>query len=140
MAEAGYRNVELVGEYAKWTDADFERAIAAHASRSGSASTPQLAWKMPATRMVSPILRCRESLFWLSCEQALTPMERLGCPAMIVLSGDTVPGLSREAQHASCIEGLKQAAKLVEGKQIDGQPVRLLLECILMWRSGQSIF
>jgi hydroxypyruvate isomerase len=29
VAEAGYRNVELVGEYAKWTDADFERANAA---------------------------------------------------------------------------------------------------------------
>src|SRR5580698_8462441 len=25
-AEAGYTNVELVGEYAKWTDADFTRA------------------------------------------------------------------------------------------------------------------
>src|SRR6266702_2913110 len=28
IAEAGYRNVELVGEYEKWTDADFEHAIA----------------------------------------------------------------------------------------------------------------
>ncbi len=26
VAEAGYSNVELVGEYAKWTDADFDRA------------------------------------------------------------------------------------------------------------------
>ena len=57
-------------------------------------------------------------------------MQRLACPAMIVLSGNVVPGLSREAQHQSCIEGLKRAAELIEGKQIDGQPVRLLLECI----------
>jgi len=28
VAQAGYRNVELVGEYEKWTDADFERANA----------------------------------------------------------------------------------------------------------------
>src|SRR5450755_4484657 len=28
VAEAGYRNVELVGEYDKWTNADFERALA----------------------------------------------------------------------------------------------------------------
>src|SRR5271169_708460 len=28
IAEAGYRNVELVGEYDKWTDADFKRANA----------------------------------------------------------------------------------------------------------------
>src|SRR5215469_12127201 len=29
VAEAGYTNIELVGEYAKWTPADFERANAA---------------------------------------------------------------------------------------------------------------
>jgi hydroxypyruvate isomerase len=49
---------------------------------------------------------------------------------MIVLSGNVVPSLSREAQHASCIEGLRRAASLVEGRQIEGKPVRLLLECI----------
>jgi hydroxypyruvate isomerase len=49
---------------------------------------------------------------------------------MIVLSGDVVPDLSRDAQHQASIETLKQAAKLVEGRQIAGQPVRLLLECI----------
>ena len=38
--------------------------------------------------------------------------------------------MSRDQQHQSCIDGLKRAAELVEGKQIDGQPVRLLLECI----------
>jgi hydroxypyruvate isomerase len=41
-----------------------------------------------------------------------------------------VPGLSHQAQHDSCVETLKQAAKVVEGKTINGQPVRLLLECI----------
>ena len=29
VAEAGYKNVELVGEYGKWSDADFESANAA---------------------------------------------------------------------------------------------------------------
>ena len=62
--------------------------------------------------------------------QALVPMETLACPAMIVLSGNIVPGLSHEQQHQSCIDSLKAAAKVVEGKQIDGQPVRLLLENI----------
>ena len=61
---------------------------------------------------------------------ALGIMETLDCPAMIVLSGNVVPGLSREEQHQSCIDSLKKAATLVEGKQIAGQPVRLLLECI----------
>ena len=63
-------------------------------------------------------------------KEALTPMETLGCPAMILLSGNVLPGQSRQAQHQSCIESLKRAAALVEGRQINGQPVRLLLECI----------
>jgi hydroxypyruvate isomerase len=49
---------------------------------------------------------------------------------MIVLSGNVVPTLTREAQHQACVETLKRAAALVEGKTIAGQPVRLLLECI----------
>ena len=57
-------------------------------------------------------------------------MEALDCPAMIVLSGNVVPTLSREAQHQASVETLKRGASLVEGKTIAGQPVRLLLECI----------
>jgi hydroxypyruvate isomerase len=68
--------------------------------------------------------------FLAELKAALTPMETLGCPAMIVLSGDAVPGLTREAQHQASIETLKRAAALIEGRQIAGQPVRLLLECI----------
>jgi hydroxypyruvate isomerase len=46
------------------------------------------------------------------------------------MSGNATPGMPRQIQHDSCIEGLKRAAALVEGKQIAGQPVRLLLENI----------
>jgi hydroxypyruvate isomerase len=123
VAEAGYTNVELVGEYAKWSRADFDRANAAR---------KRLGIRFDATAGLghgvgNPADR---EAFVEDLRQGLKPMETLGCPAMIVLSGNVVPGLSREAQHQSCIEGLKRAAALVEGKQIDGQPVRLLLECI----------
>lgn len=123
IAEAGYTNIELVGEYAKWTDADFDRAIAAR---------NQLGLHFDATAglhngLADPTVR---NAFLAEFKAALTPMEKLSVPAMIVLSGNVIPGLSREAQHASCIEGLKRAASLIEGKQIGGQPVRLLLECI----------
>ena len=57
-------------------------------------------------------------------------MKTLDCPAMIVLSGNVVDGLSHKEQHQSCIDGLKRSAELVEGKQLAGEPVRLLLECI----------
>ena len=123
VAEAGYRNVELVGEYAHWSQTDFDRANAAR---------KHLGIRFDATAglphgIADPSSR---EAFLADLRQALVPMETLACPAMIVLSGNVVSGLSREAQHQSCIEGLKRAATLVEGRQIDGQPVRLLLECI----------
>jgi hydroxypyruvate isomerase len=123
VAEAGYTNVELVGEYEKWDDAAFDRA---NSARKG------LGIRFDATAglhngVSNPALR---DAFIAEFKQSLTPMQKLGCPAMIVLSGNVVPGLPREQQHQSCIEGLKRAVELIDGNQIDGQPVRLLLECI----------
>ena len=123
VAEAGYSNVELVGEYAKWSAADFARANAAR---------KRLGIQFDATAGLAHGIAnpaARDALL-AELSQALTPMETLGCPAIILLSGDVVPGLSRWAQHRSCVETLKRAAALVEGRQINGQPVRLLLECI----------
>jgi hydroxypyruvate isomerase len=123
VAESGYSNVQLVGEYAKWTPADFDRAVAA-AKRLGIQfdSTAGL-----HNGVANPAVR---DAFLAELTQALTPMQTLSCPSMIVLSGNVVPELSHQAQLDSCIETLKQAAKIVEGKTIAGQPVRLLLECI----------
>jgi len=123
IAEAGYNNVELVGEYAQWSDTDFRRAAAARR---------RLGIRFDATAgmphgVADPAAR---DAFLSDLRDALKPMEALGCPAMIALSGNVAAGLSREDQHKSCIETLKQAAALVEGRQIEGQPVRVLLECI----------
>ena len=129
VAEAGYTNIELVGEYnaGHWTDADFARAIAA-AKRLGIRfdSTAGMDHAGHVDGLADPAQR---DPFLAELKQELVPMERLSCPGMIVLSGNTVPGLSREAQHQSCIETLKRGAELINGKEIDGQPVRLLLEC-----------
>ncbi len=123
VAEAGYSNVELVGEYRKWSADDFARANTAR---------KRLGIKFDATAglahgVANPDTR---EAFLAELTQALVPMETLACPAMIVLSGNVFPDLTREAQHQISIETLKRAAALVEGRQIDGQPVRLLLECI----------
>jgi hydroxypyruvate isomerase len=123
VVESGYTNIQLVGEYSKWTPADFDKAVAA---------AKRLGIQFDATAGLhngvgNPAVR---DALVAELKQALTPMETLSCPAMIVLSGNVVPGLSHQEQHDSCIESLKQAAKVVEGKTIDGQPVRLLLECI----------
>ena len=123
VADAGYSNVELVGEYAHWTPDEFDRANAAR-KKFGITFDATAGLKHgvanPADR--EPLLE--------DLREALVSMEKLDCASIILLSGNVVPGLPREAQHQSCIEGLRAAAKLVEGKQIAGAPVRLLLETI----------
>ncbi len=123
VAEAGYSNVELVGEYAKWSADDFAKANAArkqHGIRFDATAGLHNGIANPST----------QDAFLAELKEGLVPMETLGCPAMIVLSGNVIPGVTREAQHQSAVETLKRAAGMVEGKQIDGQPVQLLLECI----------
>lgn len=123
IAEAGYNNVELVGEYSNWTQADFARANAAR---------KQFGIHFDANAGLARVVAnpSARDAFLSELRQAFVPMESLACPAMIVLSGNVIPGLSREAQHESSIETLKRAAAVIEGRQIDGQPMRLLLECI----------
>lgn len=123
VAEAGYHNVELVGEYAKWSDADFERA---------NAKRKELGIKFDCTAGLKSGISNPENREPLLAElrQALPVMERIECPTMIVLSGNRLPAVAREVQHQSCVHGLKAAAKIIEGKSINGEPVRLLLETI----------
>ena len=123
IAEAGYRNIELVGEYAKWSEEDFTRAIA---------KRKQLGIRFDCTAGLKHSL-CnpaeRDALV-AEFRATLPVMERLECPAIIVLTGNTVPGMTFEAQAGSCVEGLKALAAVVDGKKIGGEPVRLLLENI----------
>ncbi|MBV9624136.1 MAG: TIM barrel protein, partial [Acidobacteria bacterium] len=120
---AGYRNVELVGEYEHWGEKDFERA---------NAKRMQLGMSFDCTAGLKHGLTNpseREALL-AELRQTLPVMERISCPAIILLSGNKTAGMSAEAQQESCVAGLRAAAALVEGKKIDGQPVRLLLENI----------
>jgi hydroxypyruvate isomerase len=123
IAEAGYRNVELVGEYDKWTDADFERA---------NTKRKELGITFDCTAGLKHGVSNPDDRQALLAElrHALMVMERIDCPSMILLSGNRVPGMSREAQHQSCIDTLKAAAGVVEDKTIKGERVRLLLETI----------
>ena len=123
VAEAGYRNVELVGEYEKWTDQDFERA---------NAKRKELGITFDCTAGLKHGL-CnpadRDGLIE-ELRRTLPIMERLDCPAIILLTGNVVPGMSVEVQHQSCVDGLKAAAKVVDGRKIKGEAVRILLENI----------
>jgi hydroxypyruvate isomerase len=123
VAEAGYRNVELIGEYDKWTEDEFERA---------NRKRKELGITFDCTAGLKHGVSNPEHREPLLAElrQVLPIMERIECPSMILLSGNRIPELSREVQHQSSIDTLKAAVALVEGKSINGKPVRLLLETI----------
>ncbi len=123
IKEAGFTNVELVGEYRKWSDAEFN---------SNNAKRKELGINFDITAGLKHGVgnpNDRQAML-ADIRNELPIMEKLDCPAVIVMSGNVVPGMPREVQHKSCIEGLKQAAALVEGKKINGQPVRVLIENI----------
>lgn len=123
VAEAGYRNVELVGEYADWTEADFIHV---------NATRKELGVHFDCTAGLKHgvgVAADREALVG-EMRAVLPVMERLECPGMILLSGNRIPGVSAAVQHQSCIDSLKALADLVDGKSIKNEPVRLFLETI----------
>lgn len=123
VADAGYKNVELVGEYKHWSEADFKRA---------NSKRTELGINFDTTAGLKHGVgdpNDRTALLE-DIRHEIPIMEKIGCPAVIIMSGNVVPNMPREAQHQSCVEGLKRAAQLSEGKKINGQPVRLLLENI----------
>jgi hydroxypyruvate isomerase len=118
VASAGYSNVELVGEFRHWSQQDYQNVAKAR---------QRLGIRFDATSGVERSLTnpAEREAFLGEVKNILPVMEKLECPALIVLTGDKVPGMSHEAQHASCVEGLKRAAGLVEGSG-----VKILLENI----------
>jgi len=123
VVEAGYHNVELIGEYQKWSEAEFTSAIAKRKELG-------IAFDVTAGLHHGAGNPAHRDNLLDDLSKELPIMERLEIPAVIIMSGNAVPGTPRSVQHQSCIDGLKAAAKLIEGKQINGQPVRLLLENI----------
>lgn len=118
VAEAGYRAVELVDEFRSWQAADFARA----AGRRRSLGITFDATAGLSTGIADPAARQK---FVQEVGEMLPIMEKLECRSLIVLSGNSVPGLSREAQQQSCIEGLQRAADVAAPRG-----VTLLLENI----------
>jgi hydroxypyruvate isomerase len=118
VAEAGYGAVELVNEYTKWSADDFRQTTRRLHSSGIVVDAMAGVW----TGIADPQARDK----FLADLDKLAPIaEQLACPAIIVLSGNRVEGLSREAHHSSCIEALKRAAETA-----DKHNLTLLLENI----------
>ena len=118
VAEAGYQAVELVDEYKGWSTEEFRRVSLKVRSLNIVFDT--------IAQVKSGIADPGAREAFLSDLNTLLPIaEKLECPAIIVLSGNRVEGLSHDAQHQSCVETLKRAGDIA-GKR----NVSLLLENI----------
>jgi hydroxypyruvate isomerase len=118
VAEAGYRAVELVGEFKKWSEADF---------RNANRKKRELGMVFDATSGINHSLcdPAERDAFVAEVRAMLPVMERLECSRLIILSGNKVPAFSLSDQHNSCVEGLRVTAELAAAKNIE-----LLLENI----------
>ena len=112
VAEAGYRAVEFVDEFKGWGASDF----AALRKKKN-----ELGIEIDATCGAWPTLadsNNREK--FLSELSAFIPtMHELETKKMVMQTGNAVPGISREAMHANCIETLKQAGDLAAQNNIE---------------------
>ena len=111
VAEAGYHAVELVDEFKNWSDADFRRA---------NSRKQALGIKFDATAGVWKALAnpAERDAFLDDLKNFFPVAEKLECPAIIVLSGNKVEGLSHETQHNACVETLKRAADMAAKQKV----------------------
>jgi hydroxypyruvate isomerase len=118
VAEAGYYHVELVGEFKKWSEDDYRRA---------KEKKRALGMSFDATSGLTHSLAdpAQRQAFLSELRDMIPTLDKLECPALIVLAGNRVPGMAGYVQYQSCVDALKQAAEIIEGKNL-----RILLENI----------
>lgn len=111
VAEAGYSAVELVGEWEGWSASDLaaNRALLSRLGLSVDACSGIRA------SLVDPAER---DALLAQVRAQLPVMAELGCSRLILLTGNVVPGISREAMRAHCVESLHRVADLLAPHQI----------------------
>ena len=111
-ARAGVQSVEMVGEYADWTDTDIARVKKlARSFRLGMdvlIATPD--WQKRPVSMVDPAQR---ENFLADLRKAIVVANQLEVPQILLMSGNAIPGRTHEEQYASLLEGCKRAGDLV---------------------------
>src|SRR5579859_4978553 len=111
-ARSGVQSVEMVGEYANWTDADIARIRKLTRSfRLGMdvlIATPD--WIKRPVSMVDPAQRDN---FLADVRNAITYAQKLEVPQILLMSGNAIPGRTHDEQYASLLEGSKRAGDLV---------------------------
>ena len=110
-ARAGLQSVELVGEHVNWTEGETARykklARSFGLGIDTIIATPD--WKKRPVSMVNPAHR---DAFLADVRRALEFAKTLEVPQIILMSGDEIAGVPRQAQWASLVEGARRAGEL----------------------------
>lgn len=112
VADAGYHAVELVNEYKQWSASDFARA---------RQQFHQLGMVVDACSGIDASLcdPAQRELLLTQIRAQLPVLSELECTRLILLTGNVVPGLSREQLRANCVESLKRANDICAPKNVE---------------------
>lgn len=116
-ARAGLQSVELIGEYAAWTDADVAR-VKKTARSFGLGMDTLLGspdWHKRPVSMVDPAHR---DAFLADVRNAIVFARKLEVPQIILMSGNAIAGRTHEEQYNSLLEGARRAGDLAAEAQV----------------------
>ena len=106
VAQAGYHHVQLVGEFEKWSDADWTRMLG---------KMRELKISVDSTTGVRQGFAdpAGGDAFIAEVKAVLPVLKRLDCKQLLLVSGKRVDGAADGAQHQACIDNLKRAVPIL---------------------------
>jgi hydroxypyruvate isomerase len=110
-ARAGLQSIELVAEHTAWSDAEIA-AKKKFVSSFGLGLDTLIATPDWTKRPVSMVDPAQRDNFLADLKKAIDSAKKLAISQIILMSGNEIPGRTRDAQYASLLEGSKQAADL----------------------------
>jgi hydroxypyruvate isomerase len=113
VAQAGYRHVELVAEFKKWSEEDTRRILARMQALKISidaTTVMTLGFADPAGG----------GAFIAELKRSIPVVRGLGCSQIIMVSGKRIEGVAPEVQHRACVETLKRAAEVLSAENMVG--------------------
>jgi hydroxypyruvate isomerase len=128
-ARAGFESVELVGEYAQWS-ATRLREVKRLCRSLGLGIDMLLATPAWDSRPVSMVDPAHRENFLNDVRTALGRAQELEATHVFLLSGNTVPGRSREVQCESLVEAARRAGDLAaqSGLMLALEPINCLVD------------
>jgi hydroxypyruvate isomerase len=128
VAQAGYRHVELVGEFARWSAADWTRILArmqalkitVDATSGVKAGFAGLGAGGLGAGEAAAGEAARGDAFLAELKGFIPMVQRLGCGQIILLSGKRIEGAAPGVQRAASVETLKRAADILSAAGLTG--------------------